>query len=123
MPSVGELREPLSVRSRPNSLAWRAGAAFCSESSRSRTAPMVFGIGSVSWSLNGRGYNVSRHCRSVLSPTTVSISQAAARILVGQSHERGVERASPCAVDLRGLRATWAWEPHFLRKSRLLIPA
>lgn len=30
---------PLSVRNRPNSLAYAAGAAFCSESSRSRTAP------------------------------------------------------------------------------------
>ena len=104
MPSESANSEPLSVRSRPNSLAHAAGAAFCSESSRSRTASVVFSdIGSVRWSLNGRGYNVSRHCRSVLSPTTVSISQAAARSSSGSPMNAAWERASPCAVDLRGL--------------------
>ena len=91
MPSQSANSEPLSVRSRPNSLAYAAGAAFCSESSRSRTASVVFsGIGSVSWSLNGRGVQCEQTLPVGLEPHDGVHLAGGGAILVGQSHERGV---------------------------------
>ena len=59
-------------------------------------------MSSASWNLNALRYNVSRHCRSDFRPTTVSISQAAARCSSGSSMNAANERAAPCAVCLGG---------------------
>ena len=73
--------------------------AFSSASSLSDVDPQSLpGMSSASWNLQGRWYNVSRHRRSDLSPTTVSISQAAARSSSGRPMNAPNERASPWAV-------------------------
>ena len=59
-------------------------------------------MGSAIWNLNALRYNVSRHRRSDFRPSTVSISQAAARSSPGNSMNAANERASPWVMDLGG---------------------
>ena len=65
-------------------------------------AAVLSGMGSAIWNLNALRYNVSRHRRSDFRPSTVSISQAAARSSPGNSMNAANERAAPCDACLGG---------------------